>query len=72
MAVRSRSSKLFLERAGVRPTHPTPCPVYSTVTNPVHTQELESPLPAPDYQGVTQGERRPDRGQTEEWPHGST
>lgn len=72
MAVRSRSSKLFLERAGVRPTYTTPSPVYSAGTNPAHALPLAPPLPTPEYQGVTQGDPRPDRGQTENWPHGAT
>lgn len=72
MAVRSRSPKLFLERAGVRPTYTTPSPVYATFTNPAHVLELDTPLPVPEYQGVTQGDPRPDRGQTGEWPHGTT
>lgn len=72
MAVRSKSSKLFMERAGLRPTYPAPAPAYRLFANPAHRLPLEPPLPIPEYQGVTQGEPRPDRGQTEEWPHGSS
>lgn len=72
MAVRSKSSKLFMERAGLRRTVPSPHPVYAKGTSPIHTLELTPPLPIPEYQAVTQGEPRPDRGQTEEWPNGNS
>ncbi len=70
MAGRSKSSKLFLERAGVRPTVATPHPVYATGANPAHALELSPPLPIPEYQAATQGDPVPDRGRTEEWPNG--
>lgn len=72
MATRSRSSKLFLERSGIRQTIPAPHPVYYARSNPAHGLELIPPLPIPGYQAETQGSPPPDRGKTEEWPNGTT
>lgn len=71
MAVRSKSSRLFTERVGLRPTYRLPTPTYVVGSNPVHSAALRPPLPNPEYQGVTQGDPPPDRGATAEWPHGS-
>lgn len=71
MAVRSKSPKLFLERAGIRPTVPSPHPVYAMGDNPAHRLPLKPPLPIPEYVENTQGNPPPDRGVTKEWPYGT-
>jgi hypothetical protein len=72
MAVLSRSPKLFLERAGIRPTVPEPHPTHDMLGNPAHRLELSSPLPLPEFQADTQGVPPPDRGVTEKWPNGNS
>ena len=71
MAVRSRSAKAFLERAGVRRTLRPPLPTAAPGVAPVLRVGVSAPLPLAEYQAVTLGSPPPDRGVTAEWPHGS-
>jgi hypothetical protein len=71
MAVRSKSSRLFMERAGRRPTVPHPHPVHDARASPAHTLPLAPPLPNPELLGPTQGSPPPDRGETTPWPYGT-
>jgi hypothetical protein len=67
---KSKSSRLFQERAGLRPTRRKPVPVFDGERHPVHTLPLPCPLPAPGL--VSNGDPAPDRGTTlEPWPHGT-
>lgn len=71
MSVRSRSAKVFLERAGVRRTLRPPLPTAAPGLAPVLTVRVAAPLPLAEYQAVTLGNPPPDRGASAEWPHGS-
>lgn len=66
---KSRSSRLFQERAGLRNTWRSPAPAFDGELHPIHTEPTPCPLPRPDL--VSSGDPPPDRGLTREpWPHG--
>lgn len=66
----SKSARLFLERAGVKPTFRLPLPTFHPTANAVRNQPLEPPLPIAE--AISNGEPPPDRGLTKEpWPHGT-
>ncbi len=67
----SRSSRAFAERAGLRLTVRGPAPVFEHLANLAHAEPVAPPLPVPEHLYPTQGNPSPDRGATEEWPHGT-
>jgi hypothetical protein len=65
----TQSSKLFLERAGLRETYRAPAAEVVPTSLPIHTITLPSPLPQPAF--VNDGNPPPDRaGAVEPWPNG--
>ena len=70
MAV-SKSARLFVERAGIRPTYRRPVPTIAPGYSSIHSTDLTLSLPPSEF--VFDGDPPPDRGQTPEpWPHGDT
>ena len=70
MAVRGRSAKLYLERSKIIPTIRGPMPVMDPSLIPLLSLPLDEPLPLAEI--IADGDPSPDRGLTEDWPHGST
>lgn len=71
MAAVSRSSRLFLQRAGLTLTRRTPQPVVAFASLGVRDYPLKDPAP-PHLLVPTQGDPVPDRGVSTEWPSPST
>lgn len=69
MAV-TMNSRLFLERAGLRPTYRRPCPTMVPGDSEVHAYPVDTPLPR--AASVRDGFPAPDRSQTlnDPWPFG--
>lgn len=67
--MKSRSSKLFQERAGLRSTYRRPSPVFDAELHRFNFLPVPCPKPRPDL--TRQGDPPPDRGLTPEpWPDG--
>jgi hypothetical protein len=65
----SQSSKLFLERAGLRPTYRAPTAEFVPGDSAIHDITLADPMPRADF--VSDGDPPPDRaGAIEPWPNG--
>ena len=81
----TKSSKLFLERMGLRTTSRGPVPTVAPLDLSIHSITLSRPLPHPDFvsrgapppdpdqwpEGVMPAELPPDHGPSvDPWPHG--
>ena len=67
----TKSARLFLERAGIRPTYRRPCPMVIPGDNPINDYPVDRPtVPARDR---PDGFPPPDRPKTmnDPWPFGS-
>lgn len=71
MAV-SQNARLFLERAGLRPTYRRPSPMVIPGDNPVHSYPVDRPVVP--YSDLPDGFPPPDRPKTtnDPWPFGPT
>lgn len=69
MAITDRSSLDYLERAGLVPTVRGPASTFDPDNIALKSISLQPPLPLAEF--VPQGDPPPDRGETQEWPHGS-
>lgn len=72
MAVLSLSSRAFMERLGVRKTLRRPMPTEAPGRLGVVNTPVEKPWPLPELMFHREGSPAPDRGQSEEWPHGGS
>jgi hypothetical protein len=68
MVMRSRSSKSFLERSGLKKTLTGPYPTAELNNGVWTTLPLTSPLPPAEHVLHTQGLPRPDRDLSDVWP----
>ena len=64
------NARLFLERAGIRPTHRRPTAAFCPADSRIHSYPMDSPLPRPE--SVKDGFPPPDRSSTtnDPWPNG--
>jgi len=62
----TKNARLFLERAGIRPTHRRPTATICPGDNPVHSYPVDRPLPV--ALGMTDGFPPPDRSSTQNDP----
>lgn len=62
----TQDARLFLERAGLRPTYRRPSATFVQGDSQVHSYPVDAPLPRPD--SVTDGFPPPDRAQTQNDP----
>jgi hypothetical protein len=63
-----RSSKRFMERAGLVPTVRKPMSTVNLGALRLRDYPVAKPLPIPDYLGNTQGNPPPDRTSSRDWP----
>jgi len=67
----NQNARLFLERAGLRPTYRRPCPTVVPGDNPINNYPIDRPtIPGRD---LPDGYPPPDRSSTKNdpWPFGS-
>lgn len=68
----SNSARLFLERAGLRPTYRRPCSTVIPGDNPIHSYPVDRPTVS--LTDMVDGYPPPDRSRTtnDPWPFGLT
>lgn len=72
MAVLSLSSRAFMERIGLRKTLVYPLPTAAPLKIGVINAQVEKPWPLPELLLHKEGNPAPDRGLSEDWPHGGS